>query len=397
MGLGIDVGGSNKQNSVLQTMNDIDLGQQLNNAHSQCGPPSPSPVYATFNYSPEMASDSPASLVSVETSATPDDMRTPHEYHNDGRFQFARASLSPGFANNSPHFSHSPNFSHPLDAKELYHSNGAAIDPNQPIEIPHPINSSMNYSLRRRSLGQLETALVSEILGFRADNNQQPPLVALLPMYLSPNLDSLSTFPYKNSITPTMVRKTASMEIIRDKVEVSKRRQDQNARHGSSPQQVTFQSPDRSRTHSTIPRFGIDDCSDSPILGTDNLFITRHNQRRDMSTNGLRVSSAGQRRILPSKEKNDWNHFEADDFTPLWNLSEKVVGPRECTPLLAWSIIAAGVFFPPIWLLIGGGSFDQAVGVVRRQEKQASLALAFVFFVIVVACIIVGFVIGEGC
>uniref|UniRef100_A0A060T646 ARAD1B08272p n=1 Tax=Blastobotrys adeninivorans TaxID=409370 RepID=A0A060T646_BLAAD len=71
------------------------------------------------------------------------------------------------------------------------------------------------------------------------------------------------------------------------------------------------------------------------------------------------------------------------------------VEQRQCSRARAQGLLALFIFFPPCWLLMGTGFFDEAIGIIPRREKQIALALSAVFFIIVIVCIIIGFVLSR--
>lgn len=68
------------------------------------------------------------------------------------------------------------------------------------------------------------------------------------------------------------------------------------------------------------------------------------------------------------------------------------VEQRQCSRSRAQALLALFLFFPPCWLLMGTGFFDEAIGIIPRREKQVALGLSAFFFIIVIVCIIIGFV-----
>lgn len=364
-GLGIDVVDS--QMEIHKQKTQLDASYTDTNRHDKYQ--LPTPTFSTFNGTPNL-SDSPASLVSVDTPATPDD----HLDSPTSDYNFGTSYYQGDFSE----LSNNPNFSHPLSKPKL-------------VEIPHPINRSMNYSLRRRSLGEMETAIYNEAMGYdQLEPNQQPPLVALLPMYLSPNLDSLSQFPYKNSITPTIIHSQPQLPSGPTVHNTTSDRETQS-NNPFRPQSATRTQPlDHLLPSSTTSN----NCGTSP---QQDLFITRHDQKRVASGNGLRSLSMtpkdyNENLLKFGNNKDKTLLDDPQDSTPLWGDSD--ISLRQCSPQVARAIIAAAFLFPPIWLLIAGGCFDTTVGTIRPQEKLLALALAATFTVVVIACIIVGFVLG---
>lgn len=66
-----------------------------------------------------------------------------------------------------------------------------------------------------------------------------------------------------------------------------------------------------------------------------------------------------------------------------------------CPPVLARILLGACLIFPPLWLLLGTGLFDPVVGVVPLGIKQTALILALCSAMIVIACVIIGMVVGH--
>lgn len=66
-----------------------------------------------------------------------------------------------------------------------------------------------------------------------------------------------------------------------------------------------------------------------------------------------------------------------------------------CSPVLARILLGACLIFPPLWLLLGTGLFDPVVGVVPLGIKQTALILALCSAMIVIACVIIGMVVGH--
>lgn len=124
----------------------------------------------------------------------------------------------------------SPNWSRPsTPASSMYVDNGdvgrvaADAAAEDPFELAHPINSNMPYVLRRRELdpAELKILRMASSDGVYATHIQEDlpvsrsskRVVGLVPVYGSPNLDSLSEFPNKNSLTPSVVHTTPPLPV----------------------------------------------------------------------------------------------------------------------------------------------------------------------------------------
>ena len=69
-------------------------------------------------------------------------------------------------------------------------------------------------------------------------------------------------------------------------------------------------------------------------------------------------------------------------------------GRPYCNPYFARLLLLVSILFPPLWLLIAVGLFDNIIGVVPKLEKEIALFLAVSFLCASITGIIVGMVIG---
>jgi hypothetical protein len=241
--------------------------------------------------------------------------------------------------------------------------------------------------MRRRELGPSELSIYSRL--------GQDKLSGLVPVYYSPNIDSLSSFPYKNSITPSVVSQSYASGVDESDSEDDLIKYDDDVAPIDAPA-------------IPLPQLHSPDLLDA----TD--WNWRAQYRRDLTFQSLlRTTSAA---VLTDEDQTDQgqtkrvtNGFEgtipqgshikvpqlASGF-PVLPISpfacEKVsYGAPMASATLARVVLVACSLFPPLWLLMGTGYFDRAMGVIPFLEKRMALLLAFVSFLIVIACVTVGF------
>lgn len=323
-----------------------------------------------------------------------------------------------------------------------------------PLLQSHPINVNMPYALRQRDLGPDEQASSMSMYSIYSSSDQHLPQAtnpvhhlypqdhhqnhhnhhqdpldqdstrprslgraflsppqsptsptpfhkALVPVYYSPTTDSISSFPYKNSIMPeryssrfhshqntvsTMYPVTVSSDITSSKSPPLVPAPDLVPSSHAKLHRNGYQPLDQSPTDPTGPQSGTYFGPEAFLqhkLSNNNLPLEKiHPPTQLPPPHPIRL-----RQPSPS---NSLFWLDKENARPKWSEA-----PPDAPPAAAKLVLGLCILFPPAWLLYWYGSFDHLLGTVPRKYKLMALSLASSFLLIVIACIIVGLVVGT--
>ncbi|ODQ67564.1 hypothetical protein NADFUDRAFT_82010 [Nadsonia fulvescens var. elongata DSM 6958] len=131
--------------------------------------------------------------------------------------------------------------------------------------------------------------------------------------------------------------------------------------------------------------------------------IQGHSIRSSSPRSALRVASVNYPPLStrvnsystsPAMIDHDFITIGTQTLPTPYNAECDVRGRPYCSVALSRLIIGCSLFFPPLWLLIGAGYFDNAFGVIPKREKRIASIMGGSFFLIVIVGLCVGLSVG---
>lgn len=287
-------------------------------------------------------------------------------------------------------------------------------------EITHPINSHLNFSLHRRSLGPYESgefgdavalvphyrnsvegegfpfknstslqdikkAAVMQMPRTASGESQAPPLMYTDSPSLDASLTSLSDTsdsvlapmphplgrnyaPPQLAIPPTRPRAKEEESFTKEELQFTRKDRLRNPSLLRTPKSVRLPSENN-------------DANVQYTINGKKIYKPPVEWQRHVSDpkDGLILPGMPQLPIKPSKPL-----IVDDEFCDPW-------GRPECPPQKAIAIVASCVLFPPAWFLVSAGYLDSMCGVFPRSVKYASASLgvgSLIACIIIVVCLV---------